>query len=405
VEPSSRYLDHLVALYNEARATGAKHSVALRDTLAIVLSSPKFLYRAEPAPSETRRPLRGHEMATRLSYFLWGAPPDETLLALGKSGDLLRAEVLARETERLLGDPRSQEFVRAFSKQWLNLERLDFFQFNPTLYPRFDFATKLSAKQEVYESIGLLLRENGSLRNLLKADYAVVNPVLAQYYGLGEVHGDAFQKVLLPPDSPRGGLLGMAAVHAMGGNGEHTSPVERGAWVLRKLLNDPPPPAPANVPALTRLAGKVLTTKERVVAHQESPQCASCHRKIDPIGFALENFDAVGLWRTEDAYQALDDQGKPIPNARKTWTVDPSGAFHRGPAFEGFLQMRDIVATQIDPFARGVASALVEYGLGRPCGFSDELLVDSVVGQSRKRDYGFRDLVHALIQSEPFHHK
>jgi hypothetical protein len=191
----------------------------------------------------------------------------------------------------------------------------------------------------------------------------------------------------------------------MGSNGEHTSPVERGAWVLRKVLNDPPPPAPANVPALTRLAGKALTTKERVQAHQESPQCASCHRKIDPIGFGLENFDAVGLWRTEDNYQAMDDQGKPIPNAKKTWTIDPSGAFHRGPAFQNFTELREVVATRGDAFARGLASALVEYGLGRPCGFSDETLVDSLVAQAKQRDFALREFLHALIQSEPFHRK
>jgi hypothetical protein len=405
VHASHRALDHLVAIYQEARADGEKHSVALRDTLAVVLASPKFLYRAEPAPSEIRRPLHGHELATRLSYFLWGAPPDRELLELGQSGKLLRAEVLAGQTNRLLDDPRSMEFIMAFTRQWLNMDRLDFFQFNPVLHPRFDYAVKHSAKREVFESIALLLRENGSVRKLLKADYVVVNSALAQFYGLEGVSGDRFRKVAVPRDSPRGGLLGMAAVLAMGGNGEHTSPVERGAWVLRKVLNDPPPPAPANVPALTRLAGKVLTTKERVVAHQESPQCASCHRKIDPIGFALENFDAVGLWRTDDSYQAMDDQGKPIPNAKKSWAIDPSGAFHRGPAFRSFPEMRDVVATRSDAFARGLASALVEYGLGRPCGFSDELLVDSVVARAKTRDFALREFLHGLIQSDPFHHK
>jgi mono/diheme cytochrome c family protein len=405
VPPTERYVDHLMALYTESRAGGAKHSVALRDTLAVVLASPKFLYRAEPAPSETRRPLHGPEMAIRLSYFLWGAPPDAALVEKGRSGELLKPEVLNAETDRLLDDPRSMEFVRPFVRQWLNMDRLDFFQFNPALFPRFDYAIKHSAKQEVFESLALLLKENGSVRNLLKADYVVVNSALANFYGLEGVHGDAFRKVPVPDGSPRGGFLGMSAVLAMGSNGEHTSPVERGAWVLRKVLNDPPPPAPANVPALTRLAGKALTTKERVQAHQESPQCASCHRKIDPIGFGLENFDAVGLWRTEDNYQAMDDQGKPIPNAKKTWTIDPSGAFHRGPTFQNFTELREVVATRGDAFARGLASALVEYGLGRPCGFSDETLVDSLVAQAKQRDFALREFLHALIQSEPFHRK
>jgi hypothetical protein len=239
----------------------------------------------------------------------------------------------------------------------------------------------------------------------LKSDYVVVNGALAHFYGLAGEHGDAFRKVPLPADSPRGGILSMAAVLAMGGNGEHTSPVERGAWVLRKLLNEPPPPAPANVPALTRLSDKVLTTKERVQAHQESPQCASCHRKIDPIGFGLENFDAAGLWRTQDSYQAKDDQGKPIPNATKTWTIDPTGTFHRGPGFQNFWEMREVVASKADAFAQGMVSALVEYGLGRVCGFSDEALVQAIVAESKQRDYSLGSMLHALIQSEPFHLK
>jgi hypothetical protein len=181
--------------------------------------------------------------------------------------------------------------------------------------------------------------------------------------------------------------------------------VERGAWVLRKVLNDPPPPAPANVPAITRLAGKVLTTRERVVAHQEDPQCASCHRKIDPIGFGLENFDAVGQWRTEDSYEAKDDDGKPLPNAKKTWAIDPAGSFHKGAAFANYQELRGVVASKDEAFARGFTSALIEYALGSPCGFSDETLVDGIVEHARARDFAVRAFVHALIQSKEFHSK
>ncbi|MEI6714398.1 MAG: DUF1592 domain-containing protein [Verrucomicrobiota bacterium] len=401
-KPTERYMDRVVALYEGARADGSKHSVALKETLSVVLASPKFLYRAEPSPTEERRKLRGDEMATRLSYFLWGAPPDADLRALGESDELLQPRVLAQQTDRLVNDPRSMEFVKAFSRQWLNLDRLDFFQFSADLYPKFDFGTKWAARQEIYETLAYLLRENASVRDLLKADYVVINSLLANYYGIAGVKGDGFRKVPLPKDSPRGGLLGMAAVLAMGSNGEHTSPVERGAWVLRKLLNDPPPPAPANVPALTRLAGKVLTTRERISAHQEDAQCASCHRKIDPVGFGLENFDAVGLWRTEDSFQARDNDGKPLPNGKKTWVIDPSGAFHRGAAFRDFNEMRDVVASRTDAFARGITSSLIEYGLGRPCGFSDDELVESILQRAQKRDFGLREFVHALIQSEAF---
>jgi mono/diheme cytochrome c family protein len=404
-KPTERYLDRLVRLYEESRSDGTRHSMALKETLSVVLASPKFLYRAEPSPAEERRKLQGNEIATRLSYFLWGTPPDATLRALGEGGTLLQPAVLAEQTNRLLDDPRSMEFVKAFSRQWLNLDRLDFFQFSAELHPKFDFGTKWAARQEVHETLACLLRENASVRDLLKADYVVVNSLLADYYGLEGVQGDAFRKVPLPPNSPRGGLLGMAAVLAMGGNGEHTSPVERGAWVLRKVLNEPPPPAPANVPALTRLAGKVLTTRERVSAHQEEAQCASCHRRIDPIGFGLENFDAAGLWRTEDSFQARDNDGKPLPNAKKTWIIDPAGTFHRGPAFRDFNEMRDVVASRTNAFARGLASSLIEYGLGRPCGFSDDALVEAIVQRAQKQNLGLREFLHALVQSEAFQSK
>ncbi|MCB1086726.1 MAG: DUF1592 domain-containing protein, partial [Verrucomicrobiae bacterium] len=299
--PDGDYIDRLMTLYDLRLKAGDKPADALKETLSVVLASPMFLYLAEPSADEKRRPLTDAELATRLSYFLWSAPPDATLRDLAASGELKKPEVLAAQTERLLDDPRSSGFLEAFVHQWLGLDRIDFFEVNRALYPRFDSGTKVAAKGEIYETFAYLLRHNASLRDLLKSDYVVINRVLAHYYGISGVKGDGYEKVSLPKDSPRGGLLGMAGILFMGGNGERTSPVERGAWVLRKLLHDPPPPAPANVPAITRLSGQVLTTRERLLAHQEEPQCASCHRKIDPIGFGLENFDAAGQWRTEDS--------------------------------------------------------------------------------------------------------
>ena len=263
----------------------------------------------------------------------------------------------------------------------------------------------MAAKDEVYETIEHLLRHKASLRDLLKADYAVVNSLLAGYYGIPGVHGDAFQKTALPKESPRGGLLGMAAVHLMGGNGERTSPVERGAWVLRKVLHDPPPPAPANVPAITRLAGKVLTTHERLLAHQEDPQCLSCHRKIDPIGLGLENFDAAGQWRTEDSYQALDARGRPDPKLKKTWAIEASASFYKGPAFKDYFGMRDIVASKSGAFARGFSEALIEYALGRPLGFRDEPLIAEMLRRAGAQDLAMREFIHALVSSREFHTK
>jgi mono/diheme cytochrome c family protein len=403
--PPASYLDRLLRLYEVRLAAGDKPSAALKETLSVVLASPMFLYLAEPSPDEKRRFLTDAELATRLAYFLWSAPPDTTLRDLARSGELQKPAVLAAETERLLDDPRSEGFIIPFIHQWLGLDRLDFFEVNLALYPRFDNGTKLAARNEIYKTATQLVRSNASLRDLLKADYVVVDSVLANFYGLDGVRGDGFRKVALPQGSPRGGLLGMAAVQFMGGNGEHTSPVERGAWVLRKLLNDPPPPAPANVPAITRLAGKVLTTRERMQAHQEDPQCASCHRKIDPIGFGLENFDAVGQWRTEDSYAAADAGGKPIPNTRKIWPIDPAAALHNGPAFQDYFGLRDLIASKTDAFARGFSSALIEYALGRPCGFSDEPLITDLVRQTQPKGFAAREFIHALVRSKEFHTK
>jgi len=175
--------------------------------------------------------------------------------------------------------------------------------------------------------------------------------------------------------------------------------------VLRKLLNDPPPPAPANIPQITRLAGQVLTTRERLSAHQQDAQCASCHRKIDPLGFGLENFDAVGQWRTEDTYQVMDETGQPVKGASTTWEIDASGQIHRGPAFQDYFELRDIIASRADAFARGFSMALIEYGLGRPAGFRDEALADEMISQAKDKDLAIREFIHALVASKEFHTK
>jgi len=287
--PDAEFIEGLAKLYASRRAAGDSHEQALKESLSIVLAAPGFLYRAEP--SLQPRQLTNAELATRLAYFLWSAPPDAELLA---AGDLHSERVMAAQVDRMLASPKSRAFVTSFVHQWLGLDRLDFFQFNTRDFPAFDDSLKAAARSEVFETFAHLLRTGGSLGRLLASDEAVVNGLLAQFYGIEGVTGDAWQSVKLPPGSPRGGLLGMSAIHAMGGNGERTSPVERGAWTLRKLLNDPPPPAPPNVPQLSRLSGKPLSPRERLVAHQEQPQCAQCHRKIDPIGFGLENFDAIG---------------------------------------------------------------------------------------------------------------
>jgi hypothetical protein len=397
--PPPSFVGKLMAVYDHRLAAGDEHSAALKETLSVVLAAPMFLYLAEPAVDGQPRPLTQHELASRLSYFLWGAPPDQELRNLAASSKLAEPAVLAAQAERLLDDPRSKGFLEPFVYQWLGLHRLDFFEVNRTKFPDFDNSTRLAAKHEIYETVGYLLRTNGSLRDLLAADYVVVNNVLARHYGLDDVAGDHFRPVPLPADSPRGGFLGMTAFHLMGGNGDETSPVERGAWVLRKMLDDPPPPAPANVPAIARLAGKAATPAERLRMHQEEPQCASCHRRIDPIGLGLENFDAIGQWRTTDSYKA--EGSKDV----KTWTIEPAGALFGGPAFADFYELRAVIAERPDAFARGFSRALIEYALGRPCGFSDEPLLDAMVAQGKTKNFPVRELIQALVASDAFHTK
>jgi hypothetical protein len=397
--PGQEFLDKLFAIYQSHRTGGDGHEVALKDTLSIILASPGFLYLQETglSPADATKPgekirLSAAELASRLSYFLWSSPPDATLSALASSGELMKPEVLTREVDRMIDSPKCDEFINGFIHQWLGMARLDFFEFNNMQFRDFDDSAKAAARREVYETFAHLLRGNGSLSRLLKSDEIHVNSLLATFYGIEGVNGDEFQKVKVPANSPRGGLLGMAAILAMGGNGERTSPVERGAWVLRHLLHNPPPPAPPNVPQLSRLEGKPLSSRERVAAHMEEPQCASCHRKIDPIGFGLENFDAVGKWRTIDR--------DPLTNHQ--WPIDPAGSFHNGPAFKDYFELRDLIASKNDDFAQGFTEGLIEYALGRPYGFTDSSLAAGVIARAKTKDLAVREFIQALVLSREF---
>lgn len=397
-QPEDAFVESLVSIFEARRNVGEAFESALKEALSVVLAAPGFLYLSEPNPEEGARPLNDTELANRLAYFLWSAPPDAALAAAARAGVLQTEEGLLHEVDRLLASPKAREFVRGFVQQWLGLDRLDFFRFNATLFPEFDDSLKMAVREEVYETFAHLLQTNGSLRALLKSDKAVLNGLLARFYGMEGVTGDAFRPVALPAASPRGGLLGMSAVLAMGSNGERTSPVERGAWVLRKLLHEPPPPAPPNVPQLSRLADKPLSPREKLRAHQEEPQCASCHRKIDPVGFGLENFDAIGRWRETETYA----KGA---GGRKPWPIEPGGALHRGPAFRDFFELREVISGRADAFAAGFSEALVEYALGRPHGFADETLRSDLVSRARSKDYALREFIYTLVTSPAFHQK
>lgn len=419
------YIDRLMKHYAERRAAGEPFIEAIKTPLSLVLASPSFLYIAEPVDrvaasgdarsdaqsnaasgpkGESRRVrLTDVELANRLSYFLWSSPPDDRLMALARSGTLRDPQTLGTEVDRMLADERAARFISGFAHQWLHMVRLDFFQFNYRLYPLFDGSVKEAARREVYETIRTVLDENLPLGTLLKSDFVVVNDLLADYYGIAGVEGPEFRRVTVPAGLPRGGLLGMAAVLAMGSDGERSSPVERGVWVLQKLLHDPPPPAPANVPQLSRFSGTLMPARKLMISHQEQPQCAQCHRRIDPIGYGLENFDASGRWREEE-YTEIAPHPKAVKK-KEFFPVDASGVLPDGSAFDGFEGLRDAVARHEADFARGFVEHLVEYALGRPCGFSDEELVATILDASKPKQYTPRAVIHALVESDEFESK
>jgi len=252
-KPSAEFLKRLVKLYSNDRAGGIPEKEALVGSLAVVLSSPSFLYMVESTGDESSPELSANELAVRLSYLLWSAPPDEELMRLATNGRLLDATVLQQQTDRLLADVRSDRFVESFVHQWLEMDRLGMFQFLGLQFPTFDNAVRESSREEIFQTFRLMMKERLPLKTLLKSDFVVINDLLADYYGIPDVVGHEFRKVSLPKRTLRGGLLGTAAVLAMGSDGIRSSPVERGAWVLRHLVNDPPPPAPPNVPRRTAM--------------------------------------------------------------------------------------------------------------------------------------------------------
>lgn len=409
------YVDRLMAQYAERRKAGEAFAQAIKTPLSIVLASPAFLYIVEPVEREgttasstpARVELTDAEIANRLSYFLWSSPPDDLLLSYAAAGQLAGklndSGRLSGQVDRLLGNAKAMRFISGFTHQWLNMVRLDFFQFNPRLYPKFDASARASARREVYETLLFVLKKDLPLGTLLKSDFVVVNDVMADYYGIPGVIGSSFRKVPVPDGMPRGGLLGTAAVLAMGSDGERSSLVERGAWVLRKLLHDPPPPAPPNVPMLSRFAGKLMPARELMLAHQEQPQCAQCHRRIDPIGFALEHFDAAGNWRQEE-YTDYYTFWKAIQK-KATFPIDARGQLPDGTKFDGFEALRDAVAAHEEDFARGLTESLIEYALGRPCGFSDQELVESVLKKTKSKHYTPRAIIQAIVASQEFRTK
>ncbi len=363
----------------------------LRFGYRAILCSPRFLYF-----NEQPGPLDSHELATRLSYFLTGSCPDAALRSLADSGELKDEEVLHAEIDRLLSNqPNDRSFVRDFAAEWLDLEKLNETVPDRKLYPDFDPVVSKSMLNETHAYLDHLLAENQSVLRLIASDFTFLNNRLARYYDIENVDGDALQLVKLPPESARGGLLTHGSILKITANGTNTSPVLRGVWISERLLGIPIPPPPENVPAIEPDIRGATTIREQLELHRSDDACASCHRKIDPSGFALENFDAAGQWR--------EFYGKPKgKKGRSRLKIDASYHWLDGEEFRDVRDFRQLVAADCRRIARNVVENMLVYGSGGPVQFSDREAVEAIVDRVADDNFGFRSIVHAVATSAVF---
>ncbi len=385
-------LQSLLPFYRTGRAEGG-FDQGIERALQRLLVSPQFLFRIERDPvgaaPGTTHPVSDVELASRLSFFLWSSIPDDELLDLAVQGKLRQPATLERQVRRMMADPRSASLVTNFAEQWLYLRDLDARKPNELLFPDFDESLRSAFRQETDLFLDSVLRGNRSVLELLSADYTFVNERLAKHYGIPNVHGTEFRRVTFPAGSPRGGLLGQGSLLTLTSYANRTSPVNRGKWVLENLLSSPPPPPPPNVPALKtegRDPGKTLTMRDAMLQHRADPACAGCHSRMDPIGFAMENFDPVGSWRDRDG-------GTPI---------DPSGVFPDGTKFNGMAGLKAALLSHPNEFVSTVAAKLLMYGLARNVQYYDEPVVRTIVRDSTRDNYSFTSLVLGVVKSAPF---
>ncbi len=395
-------------LTRHALQEGRTWMEALRYGVKAILVSPQFLFLEEP----------GHEhvddfaLASRLSYFLWRSMPDRRLLDLASRGELSRQETLRSEVERLLNDPKALRFIDDFTGQWLDLYEIDFTEPDKNLFPEYDDLLRSAMLAESRGFFAELLRENLSTEEFIDADWTILNSRLAEHYGVPGVEGLEYRRVQLPADSPRGGVITQAAVLKVTANGTNTSPVMRGVWMIENVFGKPVPPPPAGVPAVEPDISGATTLREQLDRHRNVASCAGCHNKIDPPGFALERFDPIGGWR--DWYRSTGE-GERIPDRfidpptnkvrvryRKGPPVDASGVTPAGQPFTDFQAFKNLLASNPEQMAHNLAEKLLAFGLGRGTGFSDRADLKQIVEKSSKQGFGFRTLIHEVVQSEAF---
>jgi hypothetical protein len=376
---------------------------AMRVAYKAALVSPHFLFLREK-PGR----LDDFALASRLSYFLWSSTPDEELLALAERGKLHEPAVLRGQVERMLKDPKAAAFTENFAGQWLDLRKIDDTAPDPALYPEYDDVLKVAMVKEALLFFDEVLKNDLSLTNFVASDFTMLNGRLARHYGIPGVSGQEFKKLALPPGSHRGGVLTMAGVMKVTANGTTTSPVLRGAWVLDRILGTPPPKPTVDVEAVEPDIRGATTIREQLAKHRERPECASCHAKIDPPGFALESFDVIGGWR--DYYRSVGKGGPAVVNGRtmrykKGPDVDAADVLPDGRRFQDIDAFKRLLLTDKDQLARALAEKLLTYATGAAPTKADRPEIDGIVARIRARDYGFRALVHEVVQSRLFQQK
>lgn len=368
---------------------------ALRSTLATMMVSSRFLYREEP-PDQ----LDAHAIASRMSFFLWRSTPDDALLAAAADGSLLDPAKRRAQAERMLADARAERFLKDFTGQWLRVREVGVMRADAKLYPEYDLELEAAMRGETEQFIAEMFRRDLPLRELIDSDWTMLNERLAKHYGIAGVAGPDFRRVSLDKSKTvRGGLLTHASIHAVTSNGGTTSPVIRGTWVLEKFLGTPPPPPPPDVPAIEPDIRGATTIKEQLAKHRQIAACGSCHRKIDPLGFALENFDVIGGWR--ENYRVLEEPkpnappGKPIDGP----AVDPADEWAGVGRFNSFQEFRELLKKREDLVSQNLADKLVTFALGRQTGFGDRELLNAIAAKARKDQSGMRTLVLDLVSS------
>ena len=383
-------LERPMAFYREGKSE-RDFDAGIGKALTAVLVNPEFLFRVEADPAKTPAGaayrISELELASRLSFFLWSSVPDDALLDAAIRGELRRPEVLERHVRRMLADPRSYNLASNFAGQWLRLRNVTSVDPNVRLYPDFDDNLRQAFRTETELFVDSVVREDRSVLDLLRADYTFLNERLAKHYGIPNVYGSRFRRVELGPDSRRGGLLRQGSVLAVTSYATRTSPVIRGVWVLSNVVGAPPPPPLPNVPALDGNVPANLPVRERMAAHRASPVCASCHRTIDPVGFALENFDAVGRWR--------DNEGDSGP-------VDVSGTLPGTGDIKGVSGLEDALLQRPDLFATTLTEKLLTFALGRGVEYYDAPAVRKILREAQPAGYRFSSLILGIVNSAPF---